>query len=74
VVIRVPHQRLTPDALRRVIEEYVLREGTDYGERPVSLDRKVADVHRELSAGTAVLLFDTVLERTHIAPADRFGE
>jgi uncharacterized protein YheU (UPF0270 family) len=29
----VPHTALAPDVLRRLIEEFVTRDGTDYGAR-----------------------------------------
>ena len=56
--VEVPHDQLSPETLRQVIESFVHREGTDYGEREASLDRKVDDVMRQLENGEAVLLFD----------------
>jgi uncharacterized protein len=41
-----------------VIESFVLREGTDYGEREYSLEQKVAQVHAQLAQGRARILFD----------------
>ena len=38
----------SPDALTGVIESFVLREGTDYGERDVPLETKVMQVRRQL--------------------------
>jgi len=61
----VPHAELSPDALRGVIEAFVLREGTEYGERDVSLDVKVAQVLRQLERGEAQIMFD--LESEEIA-------
>jgi uncharacterized protein YheU (UPF0270 family) len=54
----VPWERLSGDALRGVIEEYVTREGTDYGHTEVSLADKVAAVRRQLTNGEVVVLFD----------------
>ena len=56
--VAVPHSELSPDALRGVIEAFVLREGTDYGERDVSLETKVAQVLRQLERGEAQIMFD----------------
>ena len=36
----------------------MLREGTEYGERDVSLDHKVAQVTRQLQRGEAQIVFD----------------
>jgi hypothetical protein len=41
-----------------VIESFVLREGTDYGERELTLEQKVAQVRAQLERGQARILFD----------------
>ncbi len=56
----VPYADLSEDALRGVVESFVLREGTDYGERDASHEAKVADVMRQLERGEARILFDPV--------------
>lgn len=56
--VAVPHTDLAADVLRAVIESFVLREGTDYGEREFSLAEKVARVHRQLERGDAEIRFD----------------
>ncbi len=54
----IPYKELSPEALRGVLEEYVSREGTDYGHATFSLAQKVAAVHRMLETGQAVIVFD----------------
>ena len=49
---------LSPQALLSVVESFVLREGTDYGEREFSLDEKVAQVMRQLERGEARIMFE----------------
>jgi hypothetical protein len=49
---------LTEAALRGVIEEFITREGTDYGEREVPLQAKVDEVSKQLSRGEVVISFD----------------
>jgi uncharacterized protein YheU (UPF0270 family) len=63
----VPHTELGADVLRAVIESFVLREGTDYGEREISLDEKVARVIGQLERGDAQILFDPDTESVDIA-------
>ena len=41
-----------------MLESFVLREGTDYGEREYSLDQKVSQVRAQLERGQARILFD----------------
>ena len=64
--IVIPHRELSPDALRGVLESFVLREGTDYGEREVSLEQKVAQVLRQLERGEAQIIFDAALQSVDI--------
>jgi uncharacterized protein YheU (UPF0270 family) len=68
-VIKIPASSLSREALRGVVEAYVLREGTDYGERETPFERKVAQVMGALTSGRAELTFDpatgttTLIER-----------
>lgn len=62
----VPHEELDTQLLRSVVESFVLREGTDYGERELSLDQKVARVVRQLERGEARILFDPRTETVDI--------
>lgn len=64
--VTVPYTELSADALRGVIESFVLREGTDYGERDYSLEQKVAHVMRQLERGEAEVQFDPNTETVHI--------
>ena len=56
--IAVPHTELSPEALKGVIESFVLREGTDYGERDVPFETKVLQVRRQLDRREAEIVFD----------------
>ena len=58
--LEIPWQQLSAQALRGVIEEFVTREGTEYGARDVELAAKVAQVHRQLERGEVRLFFDPV--------------
>jgi len=50
--IIVPYTELAPDVLHAVVESFVLREGTDYGEKEISLEAKVARVLAQLKLQT----------------------
>ncbi|HEU4591555.1 MAG TPA: YheU family protein [Steroidobacteraceae bacterium] len=56
--IVVPHTELSAEALTGVIESFVLREGTDYGERDVPFATKVMQVRRQLERREAQIVFD----------------
>ena len=46
--MEIPHTQLADDVLRAVIEEYITREGTDYGDREYTLDEKVEQIINQL--------------------------
>ena len=73
--IVIPHGELSAEALRGVIESFVLREGTDYGERAYSLEQKVAQVRAQLERGQARILFDPQSNTVtlEVAPQGRQG-
>ena len=56
--VEIPHRDLSEEALRGVVESFVLREGTDYGPRDYSLEEKIAAVMRQLDRGEATIVFD----------------
>jgi uncharacterized protein YheU (UPF0270 family) len=65
----VPYTELAPDLLHAVVESYVLREGTDYGEKEFSLEDKVSHVIGQLKRGEARIIFDPETESVSIARA-----
>ncbi len=69
--VAVPYTELRPELLRSVVESFVLREGTDYGEREVSLDTKIGHVIRQLERGEAHIIFDPQSESIDIVAIKR---
>jgi hypothetical protein len=67
-MIEVPHHALSPEALRRVIEEYVTRAGTDYGAQERTIVEKIVDVQWQLERGEAVIVFAAATANTNIVP------
>jgi uncharacterized protein len=65
----VPYSELAADLLHAVVESYVLREGTDYGEKEFSLEDKVAHVISQLKRGEAQIIFDPETESVSISMA-----
>lgn len=64
----VPPTELSAEALQGLIEAFIAREGTDYGEVEWSLAEKVAQVQLQLQRGEAVIVFDLVSESCTILP------
>ncbi len=65
-MIVIPHRELSTDALFGVIEEFINREGTDYGEFELSLNQKVQRLLDQIQRGKAYVVFDPDLESTSI--------
>lgn len=72
--MRVPWQELDPETLDRLIEHFVLQEGTDYGAQEVSLASKVADVRQQLADGRAIVVFSELHQEVNIVPAREYRE
>jgi uncharacterized protein YheU (UPF0270 family) len=66
--VEVPLRRVAADVLRRVAEEFVTRDGTDYGAAEKSLEEKVADVRRQLECGEAAVVYDAESQTINIVP------
>lgn len=64
----IPHQQLSSDALQGLIEEFITREGTDYGWEELPLASKVAQVRRQIDAGEVVIVFDGASESVSLLP------
>jgi uncharacterized protein YheU (UPF0270 family) len=62
----VPYTELAADLLHAVVESYVLREGTDYGEKEFSLEDKVSHVISQLKRGEVRIVFDPESESVSI--------
>ncbi len=54
----IPLEQLSPDALRGLIEDFVTRNGTDYGDIEVSLETRIAQVMRQLKSGDVVIAYN----------------
>lgn len=66
--MEIPYNALSAHALASVIEEFITREGTEYGEIELSLAQKVDQVKRQLERGEIYLSFDPLTETCHLAP------
>jgi len=60
--VEVPWKEISPAALRGVVEAFVLREGTDYGDREFSHEEKVTQLLTALERGEARILYDPATE------------
>ncbi len=70
----IPHRELSPEALQGIIEDFVTRDGTDYGEVEATLKEKVDQVKRQLDKGNYFLLYDTELQTIGLVAKDQLSD
>lgn len=63
---KIPVNKLSPEALQGIINEFISRNGTDYGEMEVSRETNFRHVKDKLENGSAVLIYDDEAETTNI--------
>lgn len=68
----IPYTDIAEDTLHNLIEYYVLREGTDYGEQEVPLAAKVTAVMRQLERGEVVIVYSELHETVNLMPKQLF--
>ncbi len=66
--LEVPWTALSAEALQGVVESFVLREGTDYGDREFTHAEKVAQVVEGIQRGEVRILFDPATESVTLLP------
>jgi uncharacterized protein YheU (UPF0270 family) len=62
----VPHGSLSAEALTNLVDDFISREGTDYGEREYSPEEKRASVQRQLDKGAVLIVFDPESESVNL--------
>jgi len=56
--IEVPVEKLSEEIIDALIEEFVLREGTDYGAQEISLAKKKEQIRKQLDKEQIKVVFD----------------
>jgi len=70
----IPYSSLQPATLDNLIEAFIDREGTDYGEYEYSRDSKIAQVRQQIEAGIVIILFDESTESCNLVLAEHYTE
>ena len=65
-MIEIPASDLPAETLSAIIESFIVREGTDYGDAEYSLDNKVDQVRQQLDRGEVLLMWDDALESCNL--------
>lgn len=66
----IPYEKVSPEALNGLIEEFVTRPGSDTGYTKSTLEQNVAMIKRQLERGDIFIVFDKILQTTNIVPKE----
>jgi uncharacterized protein len=64
--VDVPYERINPDTLRNLIQEFVTREGSDWSDADGTLEDKVGQVLRQLRDKKVKVVFDLSTQTANI--------
>ena len=70
----IPLDQVSDETLTAIIEDFILREGTEYGALDVSKSDKIAQVKQQLKLGSAVLVYSELHESVNILPKEQFQQ
>ncbi len=68
----IPWQQIEPDTLINIIESFVLREGTDYGEKEIPLANKVEEILEQIKGGKLVIVWSELHGSVNIMQKEHF--
>jgi len=70
----IPFKELPVETLNNLIESFILREGTDYGEGEFSLNDKIAHIKIQLNQGDVVIVYSELHDSINIMPKATFQQ
>ncbi|MBW2520664.1 MAG: YheU family protein [Deltaproteobacteria bacterium] len=66
--VDVPYDQIDPETLRNMIQEFVTRDGADWGEPGCALEDKIAQVMKQLKNKQVKVVFDLNSKTANIVP------
>lgn len=69
----IPLEQINEETLTAIIEEFILREGTEYGVIDASKADKITQVKIQLQQGSAVIVYSELHESVNILPREQFN-
>jgi len=67
----IPHEDLADETLISLIESFILREGTDYGDTDVSLESKTQQILNQIKSGKIIIVYSELHETCDLVPANK---
>ena len=68
----IPLEQINEETLIAIIEDFILREGTEYGVIDATKADKIAQVKLQLQQGSAVIVYSELHESVNILPREQF--
>lgn len=72
IPVEITPSQLSADALNGIIENFILREGTDYGVVEVEFDRKKSQIQKQIDRGDVKIVYDQSTETVSLITANDF--
>ena len=70
----IPSDRLSHETLHHLIEEFITREGTDYGLYEMTLEEKVRQINEQLNSGAVLIVFDASTETVNLMTKEQYQQ
>jgi len=67
--LEIPLDRINPDTLRMMIEEFVTREWSELADSEHTLEEKIDQVMQQLKSRRARIVYDSISETWNIIPS-----
>ena len=67
----IPFESLEQKTLVALVESFILREGTDYGDDEVSLPEKTKQIIDQIHQGKILIVFSELHETCDLVPASK---
>ena len=70
----IPIDQIPSDTLMRIAEEFVTRDGTDYGMQEMPLEQKVEQLLRQIKLAEVLVVFDEASESVNLVNASDYAQ
>ena len=64
----IPYTENSEEALKAIIQEYITREGTEYGIKEYSFEQKIEQIEQQLVKGDIKINFDDETQTCNLVP------
>ena len=70
----ISYEDLDSDTLYSLVESFILREGTDYGDAEISLSKKTEQIIEQIHSGKITIVYSELHESVDLKPTSQISE